>query len=214
MLQALGIKIMGKIKIGVLGSTSGSDLQAVIDETESGKLDAEIAVVICNKPDAFILERSKKHGLKTVLLESKGRKREDFDKEVSGILEENGVELILLIGYMRYLSKWFVDKYRNKIMNIHPSLLPAFAGGMDLDVHQAILDHGVKVTGATLHFVDEGADTGPIILQKAVYIDENETKDTLKEKVQAAEKLIILKAINLFKEGRISVNGRKVKIAP
>jgi phosphoribosylglycinamide formyltransferase-1 len=203
---------MDKLKIGVLGSTSGTDLQGVIDEIEKGALEAEISVVICNKPGAFILERSGKHGLKSVCIESKGLEREDFDREVAEILEENDVQLILLIGYMRFLSKWFVDKYANKIMNIHPSLLPAFAGGMDLDVHQEILDHGVKVTGATLHFVDEGADTGPIILQKAVDIAEDETKETLKEKVQKAEQEIILRAIRLFGEGKLKVEGRKVKI--
>jgi phosphoribosylglycinamide formyltransferase-1 len=203
---------MEKLKIGVLGSTAGTDMQAVIDEIEAGKLGAEITVVISNKPDAFILERAKKHGLKVVCIPSKGCEREEFDKEVAGILEEHGVELILLIGYMRFLSKWFVDKYRNRIMNIHPSLLPAFAGGMDLDVHQAILDHGVKVTGATLHFVDEGADTGPIIAQKAVEIAEGETKETLKPKVQKAEQEIILRAIRLFAQGKLKVDGRKVRI--
>lgn len=203
---------MGKLKIGVLGSTSGTDMQAVIDDIESGSLDAEIAVVISNKPDAFILERAEKHNLESVCVTSKGREREEFDREVAGILEENGVELILLIGYMRFLSKWFVDRYENRIMNIHPSLLPAFAGGMDLDVHQEVLDSGVKTTGATLHFVDEGADTGPIILQKEVPIDEGETRDTLKEKVQKAEQEIILKAIRLFSEGKLTVTGRKVII--
>ncbi|UCD02985.1 MAG: phosphoribosylglycinamide formyltransferase [Candidatus Aenigmatarchaeota archaeon] len=203
---------MGKLKIGVLGSTAGTDMQAVIDEIEKGALDAEISVVICNKPDAFILERAKKHGLKAVCIPSKSREREDFDREVASILEENGVQLILLIGYMRFLSKWFVDRYENRIMNIHPSLLPAFAGGMDLDVHQAILDHGAKVTGATLHFVDEGADTGPIILQKAVDIAGDETKETLKPKVQKAEQEIILRAIRLFADGKLKVEGRKVKI--
>lgn len=202
----------GKLKIGVLGSTSGTDVQAVIDEIENGRLDAEITVVVSNKPDAFILERAKKHGINAVCIPSKGREREEFDREVAKLLDENGVELILLIGYMRFLSPWFVHKYENKTMNIHPSLLPAFAGGMDLDVHQAILDYGVKVTGATLHFVDEGADTGPIILQKAVYIDEDETKETLKPKVQQAEQEIILKAIRLFADNKLHVEGRKVKI--
>ena len=202
----------GKLKVGVLGSTSGTDMQAVIDEIEDGRLDAEISVVVSNKPDAYILERAKKHRLNAVCIPSKGREREEFDREVAKLLDENGVGLILLIGYMRFLSPWFVHKYENKIMNIHPSLLPAFAGGMDLDVHQAILDHGVKVTGATLHFVDEGADTGPIILQKAIYIDEDETKDTLKPKVQQAEQEIILKAIRLFADNKLRVEGRKVKI--
>ncbi len=203
---------MGKMKIGVLGSTSGTDLQAVIDEIESGKLDAEISVVISNKENAFILERAAKHGLKALCIPSKGREREEYDRDIAAIMHENGVQLILLIGYMKFLSEWFVDKFRNKIMNIHPSLLPAFAGGMDLDVHQEILDHGVKVTGATLHFVDEGADTGPIIAQKCVQIAEDETKGTLKEKVQKAEQEIILRAIRLFAEGKLKVDGRKVKV--
>jgi phosphoribosylglycinamide formyltransferase 1 len=203
---------MGKLKIGVLGSTSGTDMQAVIDEIEKGKLAAEIAVVISNKPDAFILERARKHGIEAVCIASKGREREDFDREVAKTLDSHGVQLILLIGYMRFLSKWFTDKYKDRIMNVHPSLLPAFAGGMDLDVHQQILDHGVKVTGATLHFVDEGADTGPIIAQKAVHIEEGESKETLKAKVQAAEQEIILHGIRLFAGGKLKVEGRKVRI--
>jgi len=180
-------------------------MQAIID---SGR---DIAVVIGNK-ECYALERAEKHGIKNVLIESKGKGREEFDKEVAKVLEDNGVELILLIGYMRYLSEWFVDKYRNKIMNIHPSLLPAFGGGMDKDVHKEILDHGCKVTGCTLHFVDEGADTGPIILQKAVQISEDETVESLKEKVQEAEAMVILKAIKLFEEGKLKVEGRKVRI--
>ena len=203
---------MKKLRIGVLGSTSGTDLQAVIDEIESGKLEAEISVVISNKPDAFILERARKHGIESVCITSKGREREDFDREVADILDSRGVQLVLLIGYMRFLSKWFVERYKDKIMNVHPSLLPAFAGGMDLDVHQQILDHGVKVTGATLHFVDEGADTGPIIAQKAVMVAEGETGESLKHKVQQAEQEIILRAIRLFAAGKLKVEGRRVRV--
>ncbi len=143
---------------------------------------------------------------------SKGRDREEFDRDIAKILDENGVELVLLIGYMRFLSKWFVSRYENRIMNIHPSLLPAFAGGMDLDVHEEVLKSGIKVTGATLHFVDEGADTGPIILQKEVPVEKGETKDTLKAKVQKAEQEIIIRAIRLFAEGKLRVEGRKVCI--
>ena len=124
------------------------------------------------------------------------------------------IDLILLIGYMRILSNEFVRRYRWRIMNIHPSLLPAFAGGMDLDVHRAVLDYGVKVTGCTLHFVDEGVDTGPIILQKPVKVDEDDTPETLKSKVQKAEQEIILEAIKLFKQGRLRVEGRRVRILP
>ncbi|MCD6557696.1 MAG: phosphoribosylglycinamide formyltransferase [Candidatus Aenigmarchaeota archaeon] len=200
------------LNIGVLASTRGTDMQAVIDAIERGELDAKISVVISNKKDAYALERARKHNIKAVFLEAKGKEREEFDREVAKILDENGVELILLIGYMRYLSKWFVDKYRNKIMNIHPSLLPAFAGGMDKNVHAEILKYGCKVSGCTLHFVDEGADTGPIIAQKAVPIEEGETVDSLKEKVQKAEQEIIIKAIKLFAENKLKVEGRRVKI--
>ncbi|OYT58004.1 MAG: phosphoribosylglycinamide formyltransferase [Candidatus Aenigmatarchaeota archaeon] len=200
------------LNIGILASTRGTDMQAVIDAIERGELDAKISVVISNKKDAYALERARKHNIKAVFLEAKGKEREEFDREVAKILDENGVELILLIGYMRYLSKWFVDKYRNKIMNIHPSLLPAFAGGMDKNVHAEILKYGCKVSGCTLHFVDEGADTGPIIAQKAVPIEEGETVDSLKEKVQKAEQEIIIKAIKLFAENKLKVEGRRVKI--
>ena len=200
------------LKIGVLASTNATDMQALIDEIEAGNLDAEISVLIANK-ECGAVDRAKKHNIETIIISSKGVEREDFDKKVAAELEKRGVKLILLIGYMRYLSKWFVDKYENKIMNIHPSLLPAFAGGMDKNVHEEILKHGVKVTGCTLHFVDEGEDTGPIILQKAVYIDEDETVDTLKEKVQKAEQEIILKAIRHFAAGKVKVEGRIVHIS-
>lgn len=200
------------LNIGVLASTRGTDMQTVIDEIEAGKLDAKISIVISNKKDAYALERARRHNIKAVFIDGKGKEREEFDREVAKVLDENKVGLILLIGYMRYLSRWFVNKYRNKIMNIHPSLLPAFAGGMDLNVHEEVLKHGCKVTGCTLHFVDEGADTGPIIAQKAVIIEEDETVNSLKEKVQRAEQEIIIKAIKLFAENKIKVDGRKVKI--
>ena len=187
-------------------------MQAIIDAISSKKLNAIISVVISNKKDAFALERAKKHNIKAVFVDAKGKTREQYDREIAKILEQNNVELILLIGYMRFLSPWFVNKYKNKIMNIHPSLLPAYAGGMDRDVHAEVLKNKEKKTGATLHFVDEGADTGPIILQKEVKIEKNETVDSLKEKVQKAEQEIILKAIDLFDKGKIKVEGNKVKI--
>ncbi|MFH0868282.1 MAG: phosphoribosylglycinamide formyltransferase [Candidatus Woesearchaeota archaeon] len=200
------------INIGVLASTKATDMQAIIDAIESKKLDAKISVLISNKKDAYCLERAKNNGIKSVFIDSKGKEREDFDKEVSKILEENKVQLILLIGYMRYLSKWFVDKYKNKIMNIHPSLLPAFAGGMDLNVHEEILKHGCKVTGCTLHFVDEGQDTGPIIAQKAIPIEEKDNADTLKEKVQKLEGECIIEGIKKFADKKLKVEGRIVRV--
>ena len=201
------------LRIGVLASTKATDMQAVIDAINDNKLNASISVVVSNKKDAFALERAKNHKIKSVFIDSKGKNREQYDKEIAKVLEQNKVELILLIGYMRFLSPWFVSKYKNRIMNIHPSLLPKYAGGMDEDVHAEVLKNREKVTGATLHFVDEGTDTGPIILQKEVNIEENETVGTLKEKVQKAEQEIIVKAIDLYEKGKIKVEGGKVKVA-
>ena len=210
------------INIGVLASTKATDLQAVIDAIEAKQLNAKISVVICDKKGAYALTRAIDHNIKAVLIDSKAddilreedkdKGREIFDKKVSEELDKNDVELILAIGYMRIISPWFVNKYRNKIMNIHPSLLPDFAGGMDKDVHAKVLKAGVKKTGCTLHFVDESIDGGPIIFQKEVDINEDETIDTLKEKVQKAEQEIILKAIKLYDEKKIIVENNKVKI--
>jgi phosphoribosylglycinamide formyltransferase-1 len=201
------------INIGVLASTKASDLQAVIDAIESKELNAMISVVISNKEDAYALERARKHNINVVFIDSKGKEREEFDKEVSNTLEKNDVDLILAIGYMRILSSWFVNKYKNKIMNIHPSLLPEFAGGMDKDVHAEVLKSGVKETGCTLHFVDETVDGGPIILQKKVPVENNETIESLKAKVQKAEQEIIVRAIQLYDEDKIKVENGKVTIS-
>ena len=152
------------LKLAILASTKATDMQAVIDAIEQKRLNAAISIVISNKADAYALERAKKHNINAVFIEPKGKDKETYDKEISKVLDDNKIDLILLIGYMRYLSPWFVNKYRWRVMNIHPGLLPKFAGGMDKNVHQAVLDAGEKVTGCTLHFVDEGADTGPIIL--------------------------------------------------
>jgi len=195
------------LKIGVLAST-----KAIIDAINSKKLNAIISVVISNKKDAYALERARSHNIRAVFIDSKGKEREEFDKEAAEVLDKESVELILLIGYMRILSPWFVRKYKNRIINVHPSLLPAFAGGMDKDVHQKVLNSGVKVTGCTLHFVDESVDSGPIIMQKEVNISKGETADSLKEKVQKAEQEIIVNAIDLFGKGKIKVEGKKVFI--
>ena len=210
------------LNIGVLASTKATDLQVVIDAIEAKQLDAKISVVVSDKEDAYALERARKHNIDAVFIdvkaedilkiEDKEERREAFDKKVSEELEKHNVNLILAIGYMRIISPWFVDKYRNKIMNIHPSLLPAFAGGMDKDVHAEVLKSGVKETGCTLHFIDEIVDKGPIILQKKVEIEKDETVETLKEKVQKAEQEVILRAIKLYTEGRLKVEGNKVEI--
>jgi len=204
---------VGVLKIGVLGSTSGTDLEGVIKAIKEGRLQAEIAVVISDRKNAYILERAKKYNIESIYISpARFSSREEFDAAVSRQLKKRGVELILLIGYMRILSASFVNEWRNRIINIHPSLLPAFAGGMDLNVHEEVIKRGVKVTGCTLHFVDEGTDTGPIILQKAVDVDEEETPETLKAKVQQAEQEIIVKGLQLFYRGKLRVEGNRVKI--
>ena len=200
------------LKIGILASTRATDMQAVIDAINSKKISVKISVVISNKKDAFALERAKNHGIRAVFIDSKNKSREEFDKEVSKTLDENKADLILLIGYMRILSPWFVGRHKHRIMNIHPSLLPKYAGGVDMDVHAEVLRNREKITGATSPFVDESVDGGPIILQKKVEIGKDETADTLKEKVQKAEQEIIVKAIDLFEKGKIKIEGKKVAI--
>ncbi len=204
---------MRKLRIGVLGSTRGTDLEGVIGSIKKGELEAEIVVVISDRKDAYILERARNHGIESIYLNPRGfPNREEFDKEVARILEEKKVDVILLIGYMRILSPYFVRKFPYRIMNIHPSLLPAFAGGMDLNVHEEVLKRGVKITGCTLHFVDEGTDTGPIILQKPVPVEEEDTPQSLKSRVQKAEQEIIVKGLRLFQEGRLKVEKGRVRI--
>jgi phosphoribosylglycinamide formyltransferase-1 len=201
------------LKVGVLASTRGTDLQSIVDSIRSGRLTGvEIEVVIGDRAEAYALERARKQGIEAIFIDPSGKGREEYDREVAKIFDKRGVELVVLIGYMRYLSPWFVSKYRNRIMNVHPSLLPAFGGKMDKDVHREVLEHGVKVTGCTIHFIDEGADTGPIILQKAVEVHEGDDVETLKRRVQEAEGELYPKAIELFRDGRLRVEGRRVRI--
>ena len=200
---------MGKLRIGVLASTRGTDMQAIIDEIEKGKLNAELVCVVSDRRDAYALKRARKHGIEAIYLNPKGLSKEEYDRRLIQILDERDVDLVLLIGYKRFLTKLFIDRFRNRIMNIHPSLLPAFPG-WDLDVHKSVLDYGVKITGCTLHFVDENIDAGPIILQKAVPVYDDDTPESLKERVQKAEQEIILEGIRLFMKGKLRVVGRKV----
>lgn len=189
------------LRLGILASTSGTDLQAIIDAIESGALtQVEIAVVISNKRDAYVVERSRKHGLKTVIINHKDfPDREAYDREVARVLDDSGVDLVMMIGYMRIVTPWFVQHYAERMVNVHPSLLPAFAGGMDTNVHQAVLDAGVAQTGATIHLVTEEPDAGPILWQKVVVVEQGETVETLKAKVQRAEQEGLLAVIERFK---------------
>ena len=195
-------------KFAVLSSTNGTDLQALIEQ--KSKLKAQLGLVVVDR-ECGALKKAKAAGIPHYLL-PKFENREERDRLIHAVLKERNMDLVVLIGYMRLISAWFVNEWKNKIMNIHPSLLPAFAGGIDKDVHQEVLDSGCKVTGCTLHFVDEGADTGPIIMQKAVEVVEGETVESLKEKVQKAEQEIILKAVELFSKGNLVIEDGKVRM--
>src|SRR3990172_7345858 len=184
------------VNIGVLVSGSGTNLQSIIDAIEAGRCDASIKIVVSNKADAFALERAKKHGIATAVIRVKDfPAREAFDAEVLRILRENGVELIVLAGFMRIISRVLLDAYHMRIMNIHPSLLPSFPG---LEVHKAALEYGVKFSGCTVHFVDGGLDSGPIIIQAAVPVKDEDTVESLSKRILAEEHRIYPEAIQLY----------------
>lgn len=201
------------LEIGVLGSTKGSDLPAIIESINKGELKdlARISIIISNKKDSGILEKAKIYRIKHYYLNPEKMERIDYDKKIAEKLDKYNVQLITLIGYMKLFSPWFVKKYKNKIMNIHPSLLPSFPG-MDRNVHKDVLEYGCKISGCTLFFVDKGKDTGPIIMQKAVPVYENDNIDTLKERVQKAEQGIYPEAVRLYALGKLKIKGRKVLI--
>jgi phosphoribosylglycinamide formyltransferase-1 len=198
------------LKIGVLVSGRGSNLQAIIDAIETKKIEAEIAVVISDIPGVMALDRAKKHGIKAVVIDStEHRDKSSYEKQVIKALEENNVGLVCLAGYMKLLSPELVHHFRRKIMNIHPALLPAFPG---LHVQKKVLEYGVKYSGCTVHFVDEGCDTGPIIIQAVVPVLDNDTEETLSARILEQEHKIYPEAIRLFSEGKLKIEGRRVKI--
>lgn len=183
---------MVPLKIGVLGSTKGTSMQPIIELIELNKLHAEIVIVISNKKDSGILERALKHNISNQYIspyksDGKKKKKVDFDNEVSKILTFHKVELVLMIGYMRIVSKEFCEKWKNRCLNVHPSLLPEFANGMDLDVHASVIQSGKTTTGCTIHFVTEQLDGGPILYQKECPVYKNDTPETLKKRVQQLE---------------------------
>ena len=198
------------LRIGVLASGRGSNLQAIIDAIEAGKLDCRLAVVVSDRADAQALERARKHGTEAVFMDPKGYPNRDaFDQAVLAILAEHQVELVCLAGYMRVLSPMFVRALPGQIMNIHPALLPSFPG---LHPQRQALQHGVKVSGATVHFVNEGVDTGPIICQAAVPVREDDTEETLAARILEQEHQLYPRAIRLYAEGRLEVRGRRVYV--
>ena len=194
------------VKIGVLISGGGTNLQAVIDGCENKSINGEVKVVISNKEDAYGLERARNHKIKAIC--------EKDENKIIEILKENEVELVILAGYLKIVSPKLVNEYRNKIINIHPSLIPAFCGKgyYGEKVHQGVIDYGAKVTGATVHFVDEGADTGPIIMQKTVEVKQDDDAKKLAERVLEVEHEILTKSISMFCENKLTVNGRRVYI--
>lgn len=205
------------LKIAVLVSGGGTNLQAIIDKIENGTIkNAKIEVVISNKKDAYALERAKKHGISGECLSPKDfEKRQDFDVALLDTLQRHQIDLIVLAGYLVIVPQNVVAAYANRIINIHPSLIPSFCGDgfYGLKVHEAVLARGNKVTGATVHFVDEGTDTGPIILQRAVYVQEGDTPEILQKRVmEEAEWNILPEAIQLIANDKIEVVDNLVHI--
>ena len=184
------------IKLGILGSTNGTDLQAIFEAEKTKKLNAKVNVVISNKENAYILKRAKNHGVPAVFINHKNKKRKDFDSEISIELKKNNIDLILLIGFMRILSAEFCNAWQGKILNVHPSLLPKYSGGMDINVHDEVIANGDKESGCTIHLVTEEVDSGPILIQKKCKVINGETAETLKTKVQQLEGLAFVEAIN------------------
>jgi len=198
-------------KIGVLVSGRGSNFQAVLEKIKAEKLPAEIVVVISDKADAYALTRAKEAGIDNVAVVRKSfATKEDFEAKIAEVLKEHGVELIVLAGFMRILSGNFVHNWKHSIINIHPALLPSFKG---IDAQGQALDYGVKVAGCTVHFVDEGMDTGPIIMQKAVPVLDDDTHDTLAARILVQEHLALPEVVKLWVLGKLRVEGRKVFIA-
>ena len=202
------------LRVAVLASGRGSNLQALIDGIEAGQVQASIVAVISNKKDAVALERARKHGLRDLFVDPKpfaGQpdSREAYDRALLAMLQQHDVELVLLAGYMKIVTSVLVNAYANRMMNIHPSLLPSFPG---LDVQKKAIEWGCKLAGCTVHFVTEGVDEGPIILQAAVPILDNDTPETLAARILVQEHKLYPRAVELYAEGRVRVEGRRVLI--
>lgn len=201
---------MKTLKLGVLASGRGSNFQAIIDAIEDKRLDAAIRVLIVDNPDAYAVERAKKHAIEFLYINpNEFKTRDDFFLKIAGELKGRDVELVILAGFIRIVRKPLIDAYRNRIMNIHPALLPSFPG---LHGQKQAVDYGARISGCTVHFVDDGMDTGPIIIQAAVPVSPDDTEDTLSERILGLEHKIFPEAIRLYSEGMLKVEGRVVKI--
>jgi phosphoribosylglycinamide formyltransferase-1 len=203
--------VKAKTRLGVLISGSGTNLQAIIDCAERGELHAEVVCVISNKAEAFGLERARKHGIAAIHLDHRSFSgRSEYDAALVKTLRELNVDLVVLAGFMRIVTPVLLDAFPNRVMNIHPALLPAFPG---LDAQKQALEYGAKLSGCTVHFVDAGTDTGPIILQSAVPVEEGDSVESLSKRIHHEEHKLYPAAIRLFAEGRLKVEGRRVLIS-
>ncbi|MCX6664613.1 MAG: phosphoribosylglycinamide formyltransferase [Euryarchaeota archaeon] len=200
-----------KIRVGVLVSGQGTDLQSIIDASEQGTIDACVAAVITDKKDAYALQRAKQHTIPAFFVDGKGKTKNDQENEIDDILKKQKVDLVVGAGYMRLLSVEFVKKWKGKLINIHPALLPSFKG---TNGQSDALSYGVKITGCTTHFMDEEMDHGPIILQAAVQVLQNDDRNTLAKRILDVEHQILPRTIQLFAENRLKIDGRKVRILP
>ena len=202
---------MGRLSLGVLASGRGSNFQAIVDATEAGRLNAAVKLLVVDNPDAFAAERAKKHSIEHLYINPKDfATKDDFFLRIAEELKARGVELVILAGFMGIVRKPLIDAFRHRIMNIHPALLPSFPG---LHGQKQALDYGVRISGCTVHFVDEGMDTGPVIIQAAVAVFPDDTEERLSERILKLEHRIFPEAIRLFSEGRLRIEGRVVKIA-
>ena len=206
----------GKVRVAVLVSGGGTNLQALLDAGARGELPrVEFALVISSTSDAYALERAEKAGVPTLVIERRGKKRETFTRLLCEALQTAQIDLVVFAGFMVILSPQFFEVFENRAMNVHPALIPAFCGEgyYGLHVHEQALAYGVKVTGATVHFATAVTDGGPIILQKAIPVEEDDTPETLQRRVmEQCEWVILPQAVRLFSEGRLSVDGRIVRI--
>ena len=202
---------MARIKVGVLASGRGSDFQSLVDARDRGDLDVDLAVLVCNVPGAPVLERAEKAGVPAVVIDHRpfGKDRLAFEKDVVHALRAKRVDLVVFAGFMRLVSDYFVGEFPWRIINIHPSLLPAFPGAY---AHRDALAFGTKVSGCTIHFVDTSVDGGPIILQKAVPVRDGDTEETLAARILEQEHVFLPIAVRLFAEGRLKIEGRGVRI--
>jgi phosphoribosylglycinamide formyltransferase 1 len=201
-----------RLRVGVLASGRGSNFRAIVEAVEGGRVPATVALLVSDRPGAGALEIARAHGIEAIAMEAKDYPTRDaFDKALLGLLVEREVGLVCLAGYMRILTAGLVRSFQGRMLNIHPALLPSFPG---LHAQRQALAHGVKVAGATVHFVDEGVDTGPIVLQAAVPVTEDDIEATLADRILAEEHRIYPEAIRLFAEGRLVLDGRRVRILP